>query len=147
MPRILDLLPFVAQARFSRSSRSEQRQCRPLVWGWGPQSWQAVSCRVQGMFVAELPHSDLTACGVTQGTLHRALGSATDLCEHLAPRPLPEGDVPLLCLAIVRCALKLTLNRDHVDAMVEHFRDGGCLHRPGIVLVEGLILSRTGQRC
>ena len=147
LPRILDFLPFVAQARFSRSSRSEERQCRRLVWGWGPQSWRAVSCRVQGMFVAELPRSDLAACGVTDGTLYRALGSATDLCEHLAPRPLPEGDVPLLCLAIVRLALKLTLNRGHVDAMVEHFRDGGCLHRPGIVPVERLILMRVAQRC
>ena len=148
LPRILDSLPFVAQARFSRSSRSEERQCRPLVvWGWGPQSWQAVSCRVQGMFLAELPHSDLAAWGVTQGTLHRALGSAADLCEHLAPGPLPEGDVELVCLAIARLALKFTLKRDHVDAMVEHFRDGGCLRRPGIVPVECFILRRMAQRC
>ena len=102
---------------------------------------------MQGMFVAELPHSDLAACGVTEGTLYRALGSATDLCEHLAPRPLPEGDVPLLCLAIVRLALKWTLNRDHIKAMVQHFRDGGCLHRPGIDPVESLILMRVPQRC
>ena len=70
-----------------------------------------------------------------------------DLCEHLSPRPLPEEDVPLLCLAIARLALKLTLKRDHVDAMVEHFRDGGCLRRPGIVPVECLILRRMAQRC
>ena len=147
LPRILEFLPFVAQARFSRISRSEERQCRRLVWGWGPESWQAVSCRVQGMFVAELPRSDLAACGVTDGTLYRALGSATDLCEQLAPRPLPGGDAQLLCLAIVRLALKFALNRDHIKAMVQHFRDGGCLHRPGIDPVERLILMRVGQRC
>ena len=147
LPRILELLPFVAQARFSRSSRSEQRNCRPLAWGWGSQSWGAVRCRVQCMFLEDVPHSELTAPGVSHGTMSRALGSAMDICDDLAPRPPPEADVPLLCVAILRRALKSQLNRDRVDAMAEHFRDGGCLHRPGVGTVEVAILRRMAQHC
>ena len=138
---ILELLCYVDQARFSRSSRSEQRKTMPLVWGWGSESWEAVRCRVQCMFLTDVPHLALTASGVSRGTMYRALGCAMDLCDQLASRPLP-GEMALLCMAIVRCALKYELNRDHVDAMAKHFREGGCLHRPGVGTAERFIIMR-----
>ena len=141
---ILELLPFVAQARFSRSARFEQRKTMPLVWGWGSESWEAVRCRVQRMFLTEVPHSALTAHGVPRGTVYHALGSAIDLCDRLASRPLPAG-VALLCLAIARCALKLVLNLADVDAMAKHFRPGGCLHRPGVCQAERFLVMRMAS--
>ena len=144
---ILDFLPFVAQARFSRSSRCEELQCRTVVWGWGRQIWEAVAGRLQFAFIADVPHSALTASGVSHGDRYRALASCMDICDHLAPGPLPAADVPLACLAILRCALKLSLNRDHVEAIGEHFRHGGCLHRPGVGNVEKVILRRIAQHC
>ena len=141
---ILEFLPCVAQALFSRSSRSEQRKTMPLVRGWGIESWEAVRCRVQCVFRRDVPHLALTASGVSLGRMHRALGCAMDLCDDLASRPLP-GDEALVSLAIVRCALKVELNLAHVQAIANHFREGGCLHRPGVGTVEVAILRRMAQ--
>ena len=55
--------------------------------------------------------------------------------------PLP-ADAPLLCLALARYSLKFELTKDQVGALGENFREGGCLHKPGVETVECLLAMR-----
>ena len=136
------LLPLPDQVRFSRSSRKELSECRCHVRRWGFQCWQAVR-----VLVVETLHKDvalmaaLTASGVSDGSVYRAVGCGLDFCDRLSSQPLP-ADVPLLGLALARVSLKFELTKDQVDALGENFRAGGCLHKPGVERVECLLAMR-----
>ena len=65
-----------------------------------------------------------------------------DVVETLRPEPLP-ADVALLALAVVRYSLKFELSGEQLEALVEHFRAGGCLHLPNVQEVECLLVMRV----
>ena len=108
--------------------------------------WPAVRA-----LVGETLHTDeplraaLSACGVSDGSVCRAVGCGLDVCDRLSSKPLP-ADVPLLGLALVRRSLKFELNEDQVKALGENFRAGGCLHEPGVETVECLLFMHVGRR-
>ena len=62
-------------------------------------------------------------------------------CDRLSSQPLP-ADVPLLGLALARVSLKFELTKDQLDALGGNFREGGCLHKPGVARVECLMAMR-----
>ena len=125
-----------------RSSRIELSKCLCHVRRWGFQCWQAVR-----VLVVETLHKDvalraaLTASGVSAGSVCRAVGCGLDVCDRLSSQPLP-ADVPLLGLALARYSLKFELTTDQVHALGENFREGGCLHKPGVERVECLLAMR-----
>ncbi|CAK0884990.1 unnamed protein product [Prorocentrum cordatum] len=87
-------------------------------------------------------------CTLISQDLRAASGAAHELDDLICFLCLSQSDMgviqdlELLSMAIVRRALKLELNRDHVDAMAKHFREGGCLHRPRVDSAERFILMR-----
>ena len=136
------LLPLPDQVRFSRSSRIELSACLCHVRRWGFQCWQAVR-----VLVKETLHKDvasmaaLTASGVSDGSVCRAVGWGLDFCDRLSSQPLP-ADVPLLGLALARVSLKFELTKDQLASLCGNFREGGCLHKPGVESVECLLAMR-----
>eukprot|EP00959_Pyramimonas_sp_CCMP1952_P387605 8123204-Pyramimonas_sp.AAC.1 len=70
-----------------------------------------------------MPHAAFAASGVGLGAVYCALGGAMDLCDDHSSRPVP-AEMPLLCMALARRALKFALNTDRVEALAEHFREG-----------------------
>ena len=108
---------------------------------WVFQCWQAVRVLVVETLQDVALRAALTASGVSVGSVCRAVGCGLDVCDRLSSQPLP-ADVPLLGLALARYSLKFELTTDQVDALGEHFRAGGCLHKPGVESVECLMAMR-----
>ena len=144
---IMVFLPLPDQVRLSRSSISWLFKCLCHVRRWGDQCWESVRELVTETLQKPVTalRAALTASGVSDGSVCRAVGCGLDVCDRLSSQPLP-ADVPLLGLALVRCSLKFELNEDQVKALGENFRAGGCLHEPGVETVECLLAMRMGRR-
>ena len=145
-PALADLLPWLPlpeQVRLCRTSASLRASCLHHVRHWGTECWNRVKTIVaERLALRGPPRALLAHCGVGEGTHCRALGCALDVVETLRPEPLP-ADVALLALAVVRYSLKFELSGEQLEAMVEHFRAGGCLHLPHVQEVECVLVMRV----